>query len=242
MKRVFVYGSCTTRDGVDYWDEYGLELDGYVARQSLVSGYAPTSQKRFDMRGISSSFVRRMIANDAAGTAPQKALEAVRNGKIVIWDLTDERGGVFEIPQGGLVSGVAQASGVKFVGMKLGPRIAFGSEAFHELWIRAAQKFAADLVAERLLDNVIVNATPWATLFEDGTPGPRSVPEAVAFNAGLARMTQELESLGFKIARPHPDRVRAAHTHKWGQAAFHYTPDTYRAALEAIMEVGEMDV
>lgn len=39
MRRVFIYGGCTSRDAVDHYEDFGLELQSYIARQSLISAY-----------------------------------------------------------------------------------------------------------------------------------------------------------------------------------------------------------
>lgn len=44
---MFIYGGCTSRDAVDFYPEYGLELLGYVARQSLVSAFRPADHSEF---------------------------------------------------------------------------------------------------------------------------------------------------------------------------------------------------
>lgn len=56
MKKVFIYDSCVTRDAVPQFQNFGLEMVGYVARQSLISAFSKADISKFDLRKISSSF------------------------------------------------------------------------------------------------------------------------------------------------------------------------------------------
>lgn len=94
MRRVFIYGGCTSRDAVDQYADYGLQLHSYIARQSLISAYRPADPALFDTRGVEGTFLRRMLAGDIVGTLPKHLDENAAEIDLVVWDLMIERVGV----------------------------------------------------------------------------------------------------------------------------------------------------
>ncbi len=103
--RVLIYGSCVTRDAVEFWDAEQLEMAGYVARQSLISAAAPPSDaEQFRLSQISSSFQRRMLRGDVESSLLPTLEECRDDYDVILWDLTDERNGVQQLPDGGWVT------------------------------------------------------------------------------------------------------------------------------------------
>ena len=55
--RVFIYGSCVTRDAVEHWKDDERRVVGYVARQSLISALSPPGDaEQFRLSAIESPF------------------------------------------------------------------------------------------------------------------------------------------------------------------------------------------
>lgn len=233
-KRAFIYGSCVTRDGVDLWPEYGLELAGYIARQSLISAYAPADPHHFKTGSIPSSFQRRMAEGDIRGNLRTALADQADRLDALIWDLTDERLGVILVPSGGVVTRVVRYDRGIYVGPgRLDKRMALGESQHLEMWGRALDHFLCDLEALGLRSRTIVNATPWSESFADGAPTGGD-PSAAEFNTALAPYLELVRARGLRVATPEPASVRAEPDHKWGPAPFHYTTTSYRAALEQI--------
>lgn len=236
-KRVFIYGSCVTRDTVKFWDDYRFELAGYVARQSVVSAYSPADPRLFQTSQISSPFQRRMVEGDIRGNL----LDAMSNADydLMIWDITDERGGFYEVPEGGCVTRLAQYEGGAYkdpTPLITGPR--FGKDAHYELWSTAVDRFIADLDAAGRLKSTVVNAIPWADRLDSGEPldmGNR--PAAKWFNPAASRYYDYLEAAGLLVARTPPELVAATEDHQWGLEPYHYSDATYLAALDSIASI-----
>ena len=235
MQRVFIYGSCVTRDGVEYWPDYDLEMSGYVARQSLISATAPARPGEFNTAAISSPFQKRMAEGDIVGNVINKLTADPTAYDIILWDITDERLGVYRVPSGGYVSRVVDYGGGIYRGTeRLGTPIRVGSEAHRELWLASLDRFAARLEQAGIKERVILNALPWALRDEDGNPTSNRSVDPRSFNQVLQDYGAEVERRGIRVAYADPDRVVQASAHKWGPAPFHYTPDTYLASLEAV--------
>lgn len=234
--RVYIYGSCTTRDGVEFWDTYGLEMVGYSARQSVISAYSKPSADLFAPENIESPFQRRMVEGDIAGDLPGLLKDETTDYDLIIWDLTDERNGVFEVPGGGYVSRMPMYADGAYVGVQpLTPAPGFGKDGHFQLWCDATDRFLDDLYRLGKIDRLVVNATPWADRLDNGEPLLRpGRPGAEWFNTNAARYYAYLEFAGVRVARPDPSRVVAAAAHQWGVEPYHYAKDTYLASLDAI--------
>src|SRR4051794_991617 len=89
---LFVYGSCVSRDTVEPLVRAGHRLDGYVARQSLISALRPADRRLLPELGLDSPFQQRMWDGDVrAGLFPTlKSLETGHR-RLLIWDIVDER-------------------------------------------------------------------------------------------------------------------------------------------------------
>lgn len=236
MQRIYIYGSCVTRDGVDLWDDYGLGLAGYIARQSLISALSPANPNSFRTSEIASAFQRRMAEGDIRGNVVTKLTGDVDSYDQILWDITDERLGVYRVPSGGgFVSRVVDYTNGVYTGTSpLGTPIRIGTEEHRKLWLTALDQFVRRLDDAGVKDRLILNALPWATRDETGasTATPHTDPDK--FNSVLDEYCAVVESHGIRVARTDPQRVVQANSHRWGAAPFHYTEDTYRASLEAV--------
>lgn len=235
MQRAFIYGSCVTRDGVDLWSEYGLEMAGYVARQSLISAMAPARTSEFRTDSIPSAFQKRMADGDIRGNVLAKLVTDASSYDAILWDITDERLGVYRVPSGGFVSRVVDYTAGIYRGSEpLGAPVRIGSDAHRSLWLHALDTFAQRLEDAGVKQRLVLNALPWATLDEAGEPVSVQGIEPHTFNSVLEEYAEAARQRGIRVARTDPSRVRQATTHQWGPAPFHYAADTYRASLEAI--------
>lgn len=234
MERVFIYGSCVTRDSVPSWTPYDWDLVGYVARQSLLSVDRPAPRRLFDLKGISSAFQRRMAEGDILGNLWER-VRAAAPIDLFIWDLTDERSGVRWAPSEGVVTNVIPYSSGLFVGPgRLEPPLALGTPAHREKWALAAKRFVERAKAAGLVDRMVVNGTPWASADENGAAVSHSGLTADEFNGRIVEYYDILSSLGFRIATPSTGHVTALSDHQWGAAPFHFAPHTYEQATKAI--------
>lgn len=235
VSRVFIYGGCTSRDAVDHYPDYGLEMHSYIARQSLISAFSPISSKLFDYNQIQSTFQKRMIRWDVAGHLPAHLRASAQDIDLIIWDLMIERVGVRPVVTGGYVTNNPQTR--KYTSSKrLGESIRFGTEEHIGLWQQALEKFTLLLKETELYDKTIVNATPWALSDRDGARAdyPDAGMSAEWFNETIQPYWELIEAAGMTVARVDPKYAVSDPDHKWGPANFHYVPSTYTAQLDLI--------
>lgn len=232
MRRVFILGGCTSRDAVDHYPEFDLELGFYVARQSLISAFRPADPASFDIPDDLPSFQRRMFNWDIRGLLPSKLRAQAPETDVIIWDLMIERVGVAKVESGGMVTrnGVPRSATGKLVGS-----YAFGTQAHVRQWLWALDKWVGLLDELGLRDKTVVNATPWASVDKHGDAFVSdSSMSAEWFNSNVTAYWDAIEQAGIKVARVDPADAIADPDHKWGPAYFHYVPETYRAQLRAI--------
>lgn len=234
MRSVFIYGGCTSRDAVDFYPEYGLELHSYIARQSLISSYHAADPALFNTKTVTGNFQRRMLKGDAIGSLPGHLTDNAPEIDLVIWDLMIERLGVRAIRTGGMATRNASLKRIIDPSL-LANTYAFGTDEHFNLWHAALGQFLDTLERANLQGKVIVNATPWAVHAISGELMQTSSRMTPAwFNETIERYLEEIRIAGIKIARVNSSDAIADPEHKWGPAYFHYAPSTYRAELEAI--------
>lgn len=234
MRSVFIYGGCTSRDAVDFYPEYGLELHSYIARQSLISGYHAADPALFNTKVVTGNFQRRMLRGDAAGSLPEHLVENASEIDLVIWDLMVERLGVRAVRGGGMATRNASLKRIIDPSL-LAETYAFGTDQHFNLWRAALDQFVDTLERVDLREKIVVNATPWAVQTISGEPMQSSSGMTPTwFNENIERYWKEVGVTGIKIARVSPGDAIADPDHKWGPAYFHYAASTYRAELEAI--------
>lgn len=238
MRRVFIYGGCTSRDAVDYYGQYDLVLHSYIARQSLISAFRPANPKLFSISDGERPFQRRMLQGDIIGSMPKHLAVHRHEIDLIIWDLMIERVGVRVVGSGGMVTqnGARLAESAPHDSLKGAYK--FGTDAHLRQWVWALDRFGATLDHLGLKSKVIVNATPWAFVDAEGNPAQSNsqlTPEW--FNENVVRYWHEIEKRGIKVARVAQADAVADPGHKWGPAYFHYMPVTYQAQLKAITEL-----
>jgi|SRR5690625_1094051 len=237
-KKVFIYGGCTSRDTVDYYPQYGLEMHSYIARQSLISAFHPARTALWDFDSIKSTFQKRMLRWDIAGHLPKHLQDNAQDIDLIVWDLMIERVGVRPVRGGGYVTNNPQTRKHATPG-RLGEVIKFGTDEHFGLWSAALEEFVSTLKVNGLYDKIIVNGTPWALL--DKHDNKADYPDAGFspewFNETVQPYWALAEYHGITVARISQHKAIADPDHQWGPAYFHYVPSTYEAQLEAITAI-----
>lgn len=234
--RLFVYGSCVARDTFELLSAERFSLARYVARQSLVSAYAPVPAD--DAAGADDPvpFGERMVAEDGLSSLlPLLAQEADRIAGLV-WDLTDERLGVYRVGDGYVTRSVdLVANGRDAVLAEQHPHIPFGTPEHLALWTGALDRFVADLRTLGLLDRTLMLAVPWAERTATGAPtGPTMSFDAATANGLYAPYYAAARERGVPVHELPVSAVRADPAHQWGEAPFHYDERTYDTICRAI--------
>ncbi|MFE6971169.1 DUF6270 domain-containing protein [Isoptericola sp. NPDC057653] len=235
--RVFIYGSCVSRDTFEHFDPDQFELVQYVARQSALSAYTrPVTL--VDPPQLESSFQQRMVSGDFSSNLQSLIPEAAHQTDLVLVDLTDERLGAYVLPDGSVITRSTEliSSGAENHLPAGSQHLPFGSDQHFQYW---SQGIAAvgELVRQHMPHAAVVLLDiAWAERSDSGAPTPASFGISAAdanpvFDAYVQVATQALRA---EVVSLRPEEVVSSPTHPWGDAPFHYAEDVYLKVVKAI--------
>ncbi|MDR3069030.1 MAG: DUF6270 domain-containing protein [Cellulomonas sp.] len=231
--RTFVIGSCVSRDTFDYLDPDRYRLTGYLARQSWASVVRPPGPV-VDTTVLASPFQRRQIDGALRGDVLDR-LDAVGPVDLVLVDLIDERLGLHQLPDGGLVTRSVElyTSGLEAGYADAARLLRFGSRPHRRVWQQGADAVLGGLAERGLADRTWVLAPGWASTSVQGhrrlrgaggTPHQFHVRSRPYYRTLRRRLGAD-RLLGTDL------RVQADETHRWGLAPYHYAVEVYRALV-----------
>ncbi|MEG6617380.1 DUF6270 domain-containing protein [Peptococcaceae bacterium 1198_IL3148] len=235
--KVLIFGSCVTRDALEFDDSQQLELVNYFARSSLASAYSRKSVKGIDLQKINSSFQKRIVKADLEKKFQEYLSTAVFD--ILVYDPIDERFPLLKM-QGGEIctfsNELAQTEVYKYVeGIEM---IASGSEEFYRLWERGWSAFITQLNAVGKLDVLRINKVFWAS---QSKSGEKYLPSYSQEKIDIAnkfldklykRMAQDL--LKSQFYNFENDLMVGADMHKWGRSPFHFIDSFYKQLVSKL--------
>lgn len=237
--RVLVYGSCVARDTIEFAAPGSVDLQGYVARQSLISVDSDASEHLPAAMTVSSKFQERMIRADFSGGLLERVRSMAPDLDVVLWDLADERHGVYRFSDDTVATRSIDTMRIpeleeRFAAAELLP---FGTTEHFAIWREHVWNFAEQLRSLGLFDRTVVLEVPWAVLTTEGKPSPWSMGvRAKDANARYAPYYALLRERGFRVISLPEEVVLADPNHRWGLAPFHYTPTVYREVLRQLRE------
>ncbi|MBW3069671.1 MULTISPECIES: DUF6270 domain-containing protein [unclassified Actinomyces] len=241
-RTVSVFGSCVGRDTVEVMRRQGWRVGAYVARQSLLSAGSHVPEGTLDLSGFSSAFVRRVHAEDLVGDRHSRLQAAAERTDVLLWDIVDERLGVFELPGGELLTRTTEGLTAGLYDSLEGARLLeFGSDEHFERWRETLPAWRAELEDLGLADRTLLLQTAWAIADEDGESTPTSWGVGAAEANWFAQRYYEAaaEATGVRVLRL-PDELTLAGTHHvWGPAPFHYQDAAYAWLAERINRFAE---
>lgn len=228
--RVFIHGSCVSRDTFEHFDPEEFELVEYVARQSVLSAYTkpvelmapPTLESRFQQRMITGDFsssLRSLLSTHGSAT------------DLVLVDLTDERLGAYLLPDGSMVTRSVELieSGAEQYLPQGSQHIAFGTQQHFEYWTTAMNYIGERFQHYMPQATVVLLDIPWAEWSESGTQTPGSfgllAPEANSIFRPYVQVAAQ--ALGAHVITLEPSEVLSGPHHPWGDAPFHYAEKVY---------------
>lgn len=240
IPRVFILGSCATRDAISFAGD-GLHLSGYLARTSLASAFqdspAPKSLLRFLDR-IDSNFQKRMVKIDLLKLAGSILREAEFD--YLLLDLIDERFNLAKFRgRNGLQSFFTlSAEFYKAYGSRgaVGSIIRSGSAEHWDAWRAGVDRLFAMYSPAR----VILNKVYWAEKANDGSTlgQPWDIDKE---NQWLYRMYEYLERDSSIKSIDYGAGFLADPGHRWGLAPFHYDQAVYRQTISGVMKIVDQD-
>lgn len=172
--RVDIWGSCVSRDTMEYVRSYSV--GEYVARQSAIVSLAPAPHLAVPVERLESDFQRRMLVGDMKSNVAERIDES--ESKCVLLDLVDERRGVWRFPDGSFLTNSVEAFRTKIDDWApaMGARhIKFGTDEHYNLWVEGFTSIARSI--RRSGKPMVFLDVAWAEVFEGqrAPQGPLSV-------------------------------------------------------------------
>lgn len=234
-----IFGSCVTRDALEYADPELFERSVYIARQSMISIGRPASDPALAAVRLASPFQHRLFHGDLAGDALTRIRHTLSTSDApvcLVLDLVDERGGIFAHPDGAVITRSIDGVDNEIYSL-LGEKWtfhAFGSMQHWTMYAQASQDLRTALEEAGVWKRTVVLRVKWAA--EDTTGAPTS--GSFGFTAQVANEILDgyyelLDMHGWKLITPGVEPI-ADPDHKWGAAPFHYTEAYYRGINDAL--------
>ncbi|PUB32362.1 sulfotransferase family protein [Promicromonospora sp. AC04] len=228
--RVFIYGSCVSRDTFEHLDPDLFQLVEYVARQSILSATTHPVEAMAPPT-LESAFQQRMITGDFRSSLRPSFVQRAGEIDVLLIDLTDERLGAYLLPDGTVVTRSVELieSGAERLLPQGSHHLAFGTQQHYEYWSGAVRALG-DAIRKTLPQvTVALLDIPWAERSENGGPTPDSFGVSAADANPVLRSYVEVaaQALGAHVISLDPAEVLSGPHHPWGEAPFHYAEKVY---------------
>ena len=155
--RIFIYGSCVSRDIFNFDSRKRFYLVDYYARSSLATLPGDPYCNEEALSEISSLFQRRMVSRDFS----REIIDDSRldQADIILFDLIDERFDLALLPSSHMVTASAELLGTGFMrsNAPLIRSIKPGSVERRDLWLKGVELLFNRLKERKLLSRVIIN-------------------------------------------------------------------------------------
>lgn len=236
--RVFILGSCVSRDAFERFEASDLELAGYVKYTSLASAFSkPVNWP--ETKPLDSAFRDRMLRVDL--NKEVETLIANTPWDVLLVDFIEER---FDVLRKGnstvTLSAAFQDAGLVGYAHDQGfEPLRVDAQERQELWTfgwRQLMNLVASLGGDRA---VAVNCARWALRNGEGESVVRSPNLAHLHNVALRSMYRVVERNWPDVRLIHyPDELIVADSnHQWGEAPFHYRAEFYDFLLRSLKEI-----
>lgn len=246
--KVFIIGSCVSRDTFNYDADRQFEVINYYARTSFASLALGIPNEVMDLSVIESEFQRRMVKRDLE----KSLLSAVdiSDADIILLDFIDERFPVVVKDEewAATCSSILVSAGLDSILKKNGELIGW-SERRRSLWVKGLKRFRDHLASLGVLNRIRFLKTYWAdSISTEGTVLPHLFEQAAKENENLDWMYGQVTSIfgEGRFIRVEKDSLVANPQHRWGLSPFHYIDAYYLHVLKAVgnsysMIMAEMD-
>ncbi len=234
MKKLFIIGSCATRDAFDPQFRKGeFSIVRYQARTSLTRlNYITYDLKESDIN-LKSKFQRRILTGAINGDLHSCIVNTEFDYLII--DCVDDRFGSVKFnDQDFYVTISTELNASKLITSEKKVKISPDSVEYQDSWERGLLKILEYVPAEK----IIINNVQWASITDEGKT--LSSPERILFCTKVVN--------GFyEIARkyiPESNFINydgsifvGAENHKWNRAPFHYVDDVYHYFIKRLNEI-----
>ncbi len=224
--RVFIWGSCVSRDTFGYLPQDEFTLLQYVARQSAISAATPPVTLQ-EPPVLESPFQQRQVVGDFISSLVPTVQREGEKIDLLLLDLTDERLGTYLLRDGTVLT-----RSYEFLKAKAHEQLPWGTEhlefgsfSHRARWTTAITTLAPQLREAAPNARIVLLDVAWAARTDAGatTPASFGVSARKANRLYPRYVATAAQALGAEVVRVPPSDAVGATTHPWGEAPFHYT-------------------
>lgn len=234
MKKIFILGSCVSRDAFALDEASSYDISSYLARTSFASTFHPQSIKDIDYSKIPSSFQRRMVENDLLKKAPHTLTHTEFDWLII--DLIDERFNIFVSDKNEIFTLSPEFSN-HCASDKMGKILTPNSDEFLEYWKKGWSNFIDLAKNNHFLNKIILNKVFWTNKTNSGGQVVSDLYQSWIDenNQWLQKLYSHIETVGgIKILEYPKELLIADVDHRWGAQPYHYAKPLYLYLLDYI--------
>lgn len=233
MQRIFIFGSCVSRDPLELDEKNDFQVIDYFSRSSFASAFSETPAKDRWSDSLSSNFQRRQVERDFAKTASDFFNNSTYD--ILLVDFIDERFNLFQFSDKTLVTLSAELARTSLTASSSGRVILWSSEEKLHLWTIGWKRFVAIAKENAVLDKVTVNKVFWVSTGQEKL-------DLLVESSNI--ILQKMYSICSEDLRPEQfieypaDLLKVNPEHKWGLSPFHYSDTLYSETLRQLRSIG----
>lgn len=230
MHRLFIMGSCVSRDAFEYFDKNAFSLTAYFARSSIGSSFSGIAAKDIYSSRIASAFQRNQVKSDLLKTLPAQV--AGTDFDTLIVDFIDERFPLFRFNDGSIATVSIELHQLDALKCDEGEKIPEFSDEHFSYWLRGWHSFIENAKRNQFIDKIIINKAHWAAhTIDGGCLQSSGVDVANAYLNRLYRVCSE--TLKDRQFLEYDQSLLVSDpSHKWGLAPFHYARPFYERARD----------
>lgn len=234
MSKLFILGSCVSRDAFALDEGSSYDIVSYLARTSFSSAFDNKKIEDINLNTINSLFQRRMVENDLL---KQTAHSLIHNEfDWLVIDLIDERFNIFVSDQNEIFTLSPELSN-NCVLNKPGKVLIPNSSEFFELWKKGWDSFIDLAKTHQFLHKIVLNKVFWTNQTSSGGQVVSDLYQSWIDenNLWLQKLYSHIEKTSdIKIIEYPKELLKADTEHKWGIQPYHYSKPLYLYLLDYV--------
>lgn len=231
MKKVFILGSCVSRDAINTADPLEYRLAAYYARSSFASLSSQPVADLPALSSIESNFQRRMVAADMDKSVLQEVQKS--DYDILLVDFIDERFNVLKVSDEQIITISNEYKKAK-IGNYTGKVLSNISTEKFVYWKHGFDRFVEILKSSGNLSKLKILKVFWSVKTSNGVKIEAYPEDYIAqqnkyLNELYAYVSATIGS-HYLVSFSDEDFI-SDENHRWGLEPFHYVSDFYQKVL-----------
>ena len=237
--KVFIAGSCVTRDAFTPDTKKDFEIVDYYARYSLARLNYPTvnldiSDVLFEEK-VPSAFQRKLLKNEFSNNLLESISKA--DFDYLVIDCVDERFGLIRYKNLSYVTNSDELRKAQLFNTRTALKVPCYNREFNHFWRNGLKKIIEEIGAKK----IIINNVYWTNNLNNGAniSTKENVERCNRMVSKLYKIAKE-EGIPDKNFVNYPQNILIGDAdHRWGPSPFHYVNDVYEFYIRYMDQLKE---